>query len=215
MSWALVLVSLAAIAAAVGFGMRKYARIVQKYSATARRSTIAEARGFVEITGLARAADGAPTTNPLTGSRCVWWRAYYEKPDDIDRPDSEQRSRDPVLIDDGTGACAVEIDMLQSFGEREVVKSYPLGDFVIRKIQAGTRLYAIGRIQRLAVPERGATHRLSGDGEMRMAVSYRPLEATAVHLPTIRKISLGGFLVSGVLLLAAAGWAAATYLSPP
>jgi hypothetical protein len=207
-SWVFILISLAAFAAAIGFGLRKFARTVQKYTSAARRSTIASARGYVEITGLARAIDGAPTKNPLTGSPCIWWRAWNERPEDIDRPDDEHQSRDPILIDDGTGACAVEIDTLQGFGEREVVKSHGFGAFVIRKIQAGTRLYAIGRIQRLAVPERGATHRLSADGDMRLGISLRPLEQTARHLPTMKKISLGAFLVSGVLLLVAIGYAA-------
>jgi hypothetical protein len=198
------LTCLVVIALAAGFGFRKFARRVAKIADAVQRTSIARAQGFVEITGLARAPDGAPTTNPLTGSPCAWYQAVIESDGEIDTVDRENSSIHPVLLDDGTGACAVAIDRLASFADREVVEQYGGGVRAIRKILAGTPLFAIGRIERLAVPERGATHRLVDDPEMRGAVSLHPLERTTRYLPLIRKLSLGAFVLAGLLLLATA-----------
>src|SRR4051812_40223605 len=113
MAQIVILTCLAVIAAAIGQAFRTYARLVQKYSDGAPRSSIDQARGFAEISGVARAPEGAPTTNPVTGSSCVWYRVVFERDDTLDRVDSEHVSRDAVLLDDGTGTCAVAIEKLK------------------------------------------------------------------------------------------------------
>lgn len=201
MTQILVLFFLAVIAGSAGLAMRNFARRVRKYADAAASSSIADARGFVEITGLARAASGAPGMNPITGSPCVWYRVVYERDGDMDVPDTTEKSTDPLLLDDGTGVCAIDVDKIGGFPEREVIESYNSGARVLHKIVAGTRLYAIGRIRKLAIPERGATHRLEKDPDMRMVLSFRPLERTAAYLPQMRRISLGALVIAGILLL--------------
>jgi hypothetical protein len=188
--------------AAGGLAFRNYARLVRKYSEGAPPSTIAQARGFAQISGVARAMSGAPTVNPLTRSPCVWYAEIIESDDRSAMLDPDRASRDPILMDDGTGACAVTVNKLPSFCEREVIESYSTGARVVRMIRAGTRLYAIGRVEQLAVPDRGATHRLVGDEEFRVLLGHQPLERTVRNLPLMRKLSIGGFVLAGLFFVA-------------
>jgi len=203
----LILFSLSALAAAIGFGLTKYARRIRAYADVARPATIGSAHGLAQITGLARSVDGAPTSNPITGSPCVWYGVFYECDGELDRQDGDNRSSYPILLDDGTGACEVSIDSVGSFAQREVIGRDAAGTRVLRTIAAGARLHAIGRVTKLPRPERGATHRLTHDAEMRMAVSHRSLDQIAQYIPTMHKIAQWSFVAAAVLSMVALGLA--------
>ncbi|MEJ2479000.1 MAG: GIDE domain-containing protein [Acidihalobacter sp.] len=62
-------------------------------------------QGWVELEGVANAADGAVLHSPLTGDACVWYHIRVTQGDYTLRDES---SNAPFLVNDGTGECVVD-----------------------------------------------------------------------------------------------------------
>ncbi len=195
----------------VGGALLKIARLTRLY-AHIPSSTITAARGLVQISGAARAADGARTRDP-EGTPCIWHRVVrvYDNGDEGERelpegePPADPASVDTILLDDGTGRCAMTVGKHGNFFERKVWKKEGLTQLVILRIPAGMKLYAVGRVEKLARPERGATHRIEWDRSLHVACSNRSLEAMAKDVPGMKKWGIG-LLILGAPALAYGLW---------
>lgn len=62
-------------------------------------------QGWVELQGVANAADGAVLHSPLTGDACVWYHIRVTQGDSTIR---DETSNAPFLVNDGTGECVVD-----------------------------------------------------------------------------------------------------------
>jgi hypothetical protein len=205
--WLLVLGFAALI---IGVGLLRVTQLTARYAATIRPSTIAAARGVVEISGHARAAEGARTRDP-NGVPCIWHRVVIESADgeqlEIEGgPPADPAAVDTILLDDGTGLCSFVVGNTRGFFEREVKKLAGGQCRVILRIKDGTKLFAVGRVERLAQRERGATHRIEWDRSLHVAYSNRSLATMGKDVPRMWKISiglvlLGAAMVTGALLL--------------
>jgi hypothetical protein len=89
--------------------------------------------------------------------------------------------------------------------ERKVWKAEGLTHLVILRITDGTKLYAVGRVGKLARPERGATHRIEWDRSVPTGYSHRSLETMAKDIPWMRKWGIG-LLVAGAPALVWGLW---------
>jgi hypothetical protein len=183
------------------------ARLTRLY-ARIPHSSIAAARGRVEISGVARAVEGARTHDP-EGVPCIWHRVLIEYGSDDDRPEAHKLESgtvgdaavDTILLDDGTGRCAMVIGKsLQSF-EREVRQAGHNTRRVILRIREGTRLFAVGRVEKLARPERGATHRIEWDRSLMVAYSNRSLETMARDTPMMTTWGIGLLVIGAPALI--------------
>jgi len=194
-----------------GGGLLKIARLTRLYS-NIPSSTIAGARGLVQISGVARAAEGASTHDP-EGTPCIWHRVVrvYDNSEHGEREVIEggppqDPAVDTILLDDGTGRCAMAIlGKSSSFFERKVWKTEGLTQLVIVRIPAGMKLYAVGRVEKLERPERGATHRIEWDRSLHVAYSHRSLETMAKDVPWMSKWGIG-LLVFGAPALVYGLW---------
>jgi hypothetical protein len=197
----------------VGGVLLKIARMTRRL-AEVRHSSIASARGLVEISGVARAVEGARTRDP-EGVSCVWHRVLVEIGADDDRPEDRKIESgkigdpavDTILLDDGTGRCAMVIGKsLHSF-EREERREGRNTRRVTLRIREGTRMHAVGRIEKLERPERGATHRIIWDPGVAGGYSNRSIETMAADIPMMTKWGIG-LLVVGAPALAWGLWLA-------
>lgn len=195
----------------VGGVLLHVARLTGKLSGI-RTSTIADARGLVQICGVARAAEGARTHDP-EGVPCVWHRVVRvydtesgEREVVEGGPPADPASVDTILLDDGTGRCAmVLLGRSARFMERQVLKKEGLTELVILRIPAGTKIHAVGRVEKLARPERGATHRIEWERGLPVGYSHRPLEAMASDIPWMKQWGIG-LMVCGAPALAYGLW---------
>jgi hypothetical protein len=202
----------------VGFGgliaggvLLKIARLTAKLS-NIPSSTIANAKGVVQISGLARAAEGARTHDP-EGVPCIWHRVirvYRRKNSEREHlegdPPADPAAVDTILLDDGTGRCAMVLGKRSSrFMDRQVWKTEGLTQVVILRIPAGTKIYAVGRVEKLARPERGATHRIEWERSLLVGYSDRSLEVMTNDIPWMNKWGIG-LLLLGAPALAYGLW---------
>lgn len=195
----------------VGGGLLKIARLTSLY-ARIPSSTIASAQGLVQIAGVARAAVGARTRDP-EGTPCIWYRVVrvYQDGDRGEREIVEGESPvdpaviDTILLDDGTGRCAIVLGKHANFFERKGWKTEGLTQLEIQRISDGTKLYAVGRVEKLARPERGATHRIEWDRSLKVACSNRSLETMAKDVPWMKNWGVG-LLVLGAPTLVYGLW---------
>ena len=192
----------------VGGVLLHVARLTDKLS-TIRSSSIADAQGVVQISGAARAAEGARTRDP-EGVPCVWHRVVrvYDSSEGGERevteggPPADPAAVDTILIDDGTGRCAMVLrDKSSRFMERNVWKKEGLTQLVILRITEGTKIYAVGRVEKLARPERGATHRIEFERGQPVGYSHRSLEAMARDIPWMKKWGVGLLLLGAPALV--------------
>jgi len=198
----------------VGFGalivggvLLRIARLTTLYAGIPS-STIASAKGLVQISGVARAAEGARTRDP-EGAPCIWYRVVRVHQDG-DRGEREAIEGelpvdpavlDTILLDDGTGRCAMVLGKHANFFERKVWKTEGPTQLEIQRISDGMKLYAIGRVERLARPERGATHRIAWDRSLHVACSNRSLETMAKDVPWMKQWGLGLWVVGAPVLV--------------
>lgn len=204
-----VLLAVGLLCLGLGVGASWVARLTFRLSVTIKRSTIAAASGVVEIAGKARALEGAPTRD-AEGVPCIWHRVYIESLDGDTRWLEDETPRDPakhdtILLDDGTGACAMVIGTQDHKFLRDAQRQkLPSGMYrVTMRIREGTPLYAVGRVERLPRPERGATHRIEWDRSLPTGYSTRSIATMAGDLPRLIKIAVGLLLVGS----ASTAWA--------
>jgi len=205
MSLALLWLGFAALIA--GGVLLKIARLTRQYS-TIPSSTIASAKGLVQISGVARAAEGARTRDP-EGTPCIWYRLarvyqdgeHAEREIFEDEPAVDPAVLNTILLDDGTGRCAMVFPAKSArFMERKVWKTEGLSQLVILRIPDGLKLYAVGRVETLARPERGATHRIEWDRSLHVGCSHRSLETMAKDIPWMKQWGIGLVLVGAPAL---------------
>jgi hypothetical protein len=108
--WKIALAVAAPLCFFFGFRNWRLARLIDDTPTSRVRSA---AQGYVELSGIARLADGKPNLAPLTRLPCVWWMFRIEQRtgsgrnrrwETIDRGTSVAQ----FLLEDDTGACLVD-----------------------------------------------------------------------------------------------------------
>ena len=80
-------------------------------------SIASAAQGYVELSGRCSAQADNLVVSPLSGVQCVWFRYWvHEKEDDDWQLVSEGISPYTIQINDGTGACQVDVDDAEVMG---------------------------------------------------------------------------------------------------
>lgn len=112
--WTLT-IGVAAVGGAV-FSLRwiKLARLIEDMPTSRVRSA---AQGYVELTGRGLPLRGAATPAPLSQRPCVWWRYRITRREQTGKNRRDEwrvvasgQSREPFLLDDGTGQCLVQTE---------------------------------------------------------------------------------------------------------
>lgn len=200
MRLALLIIGLLILGA--GLAMIRVMRLTRRYASTIRRSNIAAASGLVEISGVARALEGAPHEDP-DGVACIWHRVVMIHDDGTFQDDpghAMDRQADAILLDDGTGRCAMTIEKPPGFMTREMLKSAGKKRRGVLRIREGTRLHAIGRVEKLTSPSRGATHRIEWDRAPPSGFSDPSLEEMADFTPRMKAFAVGASILGAVLV---------------
>jgi hypothetical protein len=192
----------------VGKGLSWAARRAAEL-ADIRTSSIAAARGIVQISGTVRAPEGARILDPL-GNRCVWYRlarVYDDGTEVIEGdPPPGTAAVDTILVDDGTGRCAMVLGKRVSrLFERAAWKQEGLTRLVILRLVDGTTVHAVGQVEKLARPDRGATHRIAWVRGMTDAYSHRSLETMVNDVPWMRRWAIG-LMMAGAPAAACGLW---------
>lgn len=167
----------AVIAAGAGYKMWRTGmkvRSVSKSTATSKVATAA--KGFVELSGIARALNLQPLHDPIARRPCVWYhydteeRKRWGKRNEWRVVDSATSAR-PFVLDDGTALCAILT--LQATIERpkpEVIKESSTRRHKVWRIKEGDPLYALGHLNRASPGEFDADQQ--GDGKPAAQTSY-------------------------------------------
>jgi hypothetical protein len=168
-----------AIAAVVGYGLWRNGMKVRSLSrGTATSKVASAAKGFVELSGTARALDSEVLRDPIARKPCVWYHFETEerkrrgKSSDWQVINSATSAR-PFVLDDGTALCAIMT--LQATIDRrkpETIKESSTRRHKIWRIHAGDPLYALGHIERLAPGELEAEPSAQIPGKPRAQTSY-------------------------------------------
>ncbi len=112
-----VKIAIVAVALGAGFGLWRAWANLAKVRLIATSKTRSAPQGYVELEGIARSMDGAPTIAPLTGLRCCWFRYIVEEQTITHYKGGEQRrwqvvdrgeSTDTFWLEDNTGRVAVD-----------------------------------------------------------------------------------------------------------
>jgi hypothetical protein len=151
---------LAALAAVAGYGLWRNGMKVRSLTASTATSKVASAaKGFVELSGIARALNSEVLRDPIAHKPCVWYhfeteeRKRWGKNSDWRVINSASSAR-PFVLDDGTALCAIMT--LQATIDRrkpETIKESSTLRHKVWRIRAGDPLYALGHIERLAPGE--------------------------------------------------------------
>lgn len=170
---------LAVLAAASGYGLWRNGMKVRNLSrGTATSKVASAAKGFVELSGIARALNSEVLRDPITRKPCVWYhfeteeRKRWGKNSDWRVINSATSAR-PFVLDDGTALCAIM--SLQATIERrkpEVIKESRTLRHKVWRIRAGDPLYALGHIERLAPGELDEDPSTGATGTPRAQTSY-------------------------------------------
>lgn len=151
---------LAVITTVAGYGLwRNGMKLRSLSSSTATSKVASAAKGFVELSGIARALNSEVLRDPIAHKPCVWYhfeteeRKRWGKNSDWRVINSATSAR-PFVLDDGTALCAIMT--LQATIDRrqpQVIKESSTLRHKIWRICAGDPLYALGHIERLAAGE--------------------------------------------------------------
>ena len=170
---------LAALAAVSGYGLwRNGMKVRNLSSGTATSKVASAAKGFVELSGIARALNSEVLRDPITHKPCVWYhfeteeRKRWGKNSDWRVIDSATSAR-PFVLDDGTALCAIMT--LQATIDRrkpEVIKKSSTLRHRVWRICAGDPLYALGHMERLASGELDAQPSAGATGRPPAQTSY-------------------------------------------
>lgn len=169
---------MAVLAAASGYGLwRNGMKVRSLSSGTATSKVASAAKGFVELSGIARALSSEVLRDPITHKPCVWYhfeteeRKRWGKNSDWRVTDSATSVR-PFVLDDGTGLCAI-LTLQATIDRRkpEVIKKSSTLRHKVWRICAGDPLYALGHIERLAPGELDAEPS-AATGRPRAQTSY-------------------------------------------
>jgi len=135
-----------------GFIMWRRAMKVSGLSTGTATSKIATAaKGFVELTGIARPIGNIPLTDPVTYQSCVWFHVITEeKRGDKWKVVSTATSDRPFLIEDRTGRCVVTCT--ENDFERDspdIVSASSDLRHKVWRFHNGDPIYALGHLMRL------------------------------------------------------------------
>jgi len=143
------------IAAGAGYGLWRQGMKLRSLSGSTATSKVATAaKGFVELSGIARALNSQPLRDPIAHRPCVWYHFDTEernrrgKGKDWRVVDSATSAR-PFVLDDGTALCAIL--SLQATIERpkpELIKESSTRRHKVWRIKEGDPLYALGNLKR-------------------------------------------------------------------
>ncbi|MBC7983273.1 MAG: hypothetical protein H7Y02_05390 [Candidatus Obscuribacterales bacterium] len=152
----------ACVLGAGGYAMWRQGMKISKLTEGTATSKIATAaKGFVELTGIARPLSAVPLNDPIARKPCVWfhvcteertWSGRNRKWKVIDTKTSDR----PFVIEDDSGSCAIM--SLEAEVEREspeVVKVRSDLRHKVWRIHSGDAIYALGHIERLQTGELG------------------------------------------------------------
>jgi hypothetical protein len=151
---------LAVLAAVSGYGLWRNGMKLRSLSSNTATSKVASAaKGFVELSGIARALNSEVLRDPIAGKPCVWYhfeteeRKRWGKNSDWRVTNSATSAR-PFVLDDGTALCAI-LTLQATIDRRkpEVIKKSSTVRHKVWRIRAGDPLYALGHIERLAPGE--------------------------------------------------------------
>lgn len=167
----------AVIAAGAGYKMWRTGMKVRSASKSTATSKVATAaKGFVELSGIARALNLQPLLDPIARKPCVWYhfdteeRKRWGKRNEWRVVNSATSAR-PFVLDDGTALCAIL--SLQATIERpkpEVIKESSTRRHKVWRIKEGDPLYALGHLNRAKPGEFDADPQ--GDGKPVAQTSY-------------------------------------------
>jgi hypothetical protein len=150
----------AVLAAVSGYGLWRNGMKLRSLSSNTATSKVASAaKGFVELSGIARALNSDVLRDPITHKPCVWYhfeteeRKRWGKNSDWRVINSATSAR-PFVLDDGTALCAI-LTLQATIDRRkpEVIKQSSTLRHKVWRIRAGDPLYALGHIERLAPGE--------------------------------------------------------------
>jgi hypothetical protein len=170
---------MAVIAAATGYGLWRNGMKLRGLSASTATSKVASAaKGFVELSGIARALNSEVLRDPITHKSCVWYHFETEERNrwgwNSDwRVIKSATSERPFVLDDGTALCAImashaTVDRRQP----EVIRKSSTLRHNVWRIRAGESLYALGHIERLAPGELDAEQSAAATGKPKAQTSY-------------------------------------------
>lgn len=152
------------------FRSLKVARLIEDTPTSKIRSA---PQGYIEIIGQSEnGSDGEPLQAKLTGTRCVWYSFEIEKYQSSGKHSSwrtieKGASKNPIVINDGSGRCFVHPDRADVTTNLKQVwygnSRYPTSQtssrlfsrryrYTEKRIHAGQRLYALGHFETLHPP---------------------------------------------------------------
>jgi hypothetical protein len=170
---------LAALAAASGYGLWRNGMKVRNLSAGTATSKVASAaKGFVELSGTARALNSEILRDPITHKPCVWYhfeteeRKRWGKNSDW-RVINSATSVRPFVLDDGTALCAI-LTLQATIDRRkpEVIKESSTLRHKVWRFCAGDPLYALGHLERLKAGELDTEPSAEATGKPTVQTSY-------------------------------------------
>ncbi len=150
-------------AAAVAIGgyalWRRTMRAANLMEGTATSRVATAAKGYVELSGTARGAGGAPVRDPIEGLACLWFKVVTERRSgndwDVER---RQASIEPLSLQDATGSCLIIPGEAKIDEEQEpdlIVKETASRRHKIWRVHDGDPLYALGFLERRNPPLAG------------------------------------------------------------
>jgi hypothetical protein len=169
----------AVVTAASGYGLwRNGMKVRSLSSGTATSKVASAAKGFVELSGIARAFNSEVLRDPITHKPCVWYhfeteeRKRWGKNSDWRVINSATSAR-PFVLDDGTALCAImTVQATIDRRKPEVIKKSSTLRHRVWRICAGDPLYALGHIERLAPGELDAEPSAATTGKPEAQTSY-------------------------------------------
>lgn len=150
--------------AASGYVMwRRSMRAASLMEGTATSRVATAAKGYVELSGTARAAGGAPVRDPIQMQECLWFHVVTEKRGSFKnnsrwRVEKRVASTEPLALQDETGLCLIVPGEARIAEEQEpeaIVKEGSSRRHKIWRIRDGDPLYALGFLARRSPPLAG------------------------------------------------------------
>jgi hypothetical protein len=141
----------------------------------ARAAHIVDGKGYMKLSGVARASGDRWDLDPIRHQRCLWYHVRTQPKSNVVTRYffrlqfvtlATRWSTNSFLLDDGTGVCRLTLSNSSvdefSLGSNDVVEE---GNVVhtLSLVQPGDRLYAYGVLKPLASSESGAKHELVGE----------------------------------------------------